>query len=216
MAILNSLSVRNRSILEISIEIISILFYIWFLEHHSPDAVRAIFFWAICVGFPIFCIAREQNRFPEFSLDWTSMKKSTKSIGAFTLISTVSLAIIGLAINNMRFDEFFYTRLAEYFFWAFLQQVGVQMFLTRRAQKIFKNHYAVSGLVATVFALIHFPNPPLLAFTWIGGFFWSYSFQSVPNLYTLAISHGWCAVIAYYAIPQSWIHHLKVGPTYFH
>ena len=106
-------------------------------------------------------------------------------------------------------------RFSEYVFWAFLQQIGLQIFLTRRMQHVFKNPMIVAAASSLLFAMMHFPNPILMGFTFIGGFFWCLLFQKRPNLYALALSHAWLAVIALYCFPMEWMHQLRFGPDYW-
>lgn len=207
---------KIRPALEIVVEFSAIFFYIWILELRAPPWVRSAFFWLICVGFPIACIVSERNGLPEFSLDWRCFLNCLRGIVWFTLFATIFLAGLALYYKALNYDGHFLSRMAEYFFWAFLQQIGLQTFLTRRVQQLIPHaDYWTAGVSATIFALIHIPNPALFFLTWIGGFFWALSFQRSPNLYALAFSHGWLAVTALYCVPTAWIHTLKIGPAYW-
>ena len=122
---------------------------------------------------------------------------------------------IALGTGTFNYDGQILKRFSEYVFWAFLQQIGLQIFFTYRMGRIISNPAKAAGVVAVVFSLIHFPNPVLMLFTLIGGFYWSLSYLKAPNLYALAISHGWLAVLALHSIPRSWLHQLRIGPTYW-
>ncbi len=212
---MNSVSARKKSVLQVGFELLAIFFYIWYLERNSPEWARAAFFWGVCVGFPIFCIARDQKSFPEFSLDWENFLKSLSILVWFTCIATILLISFALASHNFNYDGKFMTRVSEYVFWAFLQQIGFQTFLTRRVHRALPKPFLAALVSATLFSLIHFPNPVLMAFCFVGGFFWCLSYIQAPNLYMIALSHGWLAVIALHAIPSAWLHGLRIGPTYF-
>jgi len=177
--------------------------------------VRAVFFWGVCVGFPIFSIAARQRSFPEFSLDWRAFVRCLRWLIWFTLITTVLFIGVSFHFKAFNYDGQFMTRVSEYFFWAFLQQIGLQTFLTRRLRQVFRNPYLAAFASSSLFALIHLPNAALVIFTWVGGFFWALSFQRTPNLYALAVSHGWLAVVALYCVPTRWLHGLRIGPTYW-
>ena len=207
---------RIRPALEVIIEFSAIFFYIWFLDKAAaPQWFKGVFFWGFCVGFPIFCIGSEQRYYPEFSLDWGAFLKCLRLILWFTLAGTGLLVFISLYFKSFNYDEQFLTRVSEYFFWAFLQQIGLQTFLTRRVEKAVRNPYLSAFLSSTLFALLHMPNPALVIFSWVGGFFWALSFQATPNLYALAVSHGWLAVVAWHCVPPAWLHGLRIGPTYW-
>ncbi|OGR81549.1 MAG: hypothetical protein A3I11_00445 [Elusimicrobia bacterium RIFCSPLOWO2_02_FULL_39_32] len=216
MAILNSLSIRIQSLIEIIIELLAIFFYIWVLEPHAEEIVRISFFWLFCVGFPFICIGREQRKFPEFSLDWEHFVHSFYAIFYFTLVVTAFFIGMAFYFDSFNYDGQFALRVSEYVFWSFLQQIGLQVFLTRRLQNVFPQPLIIAVASGSIFSLIHFPNPALMILTGIGGIFWSYFFQKAPNLYLLALSHGWLAVMSLYCLPSAWLHHLRIGPTYWH
>lgn len=206
---------RKKAALEVILELSSIFFYIWIVERSMAQWFRAFFFWAVCIGFPLFCIWLEQGDLTEFSLDWNQFLKSLRGIIWFTLAATLFLVSVSLYFEEFSYDGKLLFRLPEYFFWAFLQQIGFQTFLTRRVQRVILNPYGTAFVSSTLFALIHLPNPALFFLTWIGGFFWALSFQLAPNLYVISISHGWCAVVALYCIPPQWMHGLRIGPSYW-
>ena len=84
----------------------------------------------------------------------------------------------------------------------------MQTFFTRRIETFMDNPITIAAASATLFSLIHFPNPVLMVLTWVGGFYWTYSFLNSPNLYALALSHGWLAVMLRFEIssssPKTW------------
>ncbi len=148
-------------------------------------------------------------------MDWENFLKSLSLLVWFTLVATILLAVFALSLNNFNYDGKFMMRVCEYVFWAFLQQIGIQTFLTRRVSRVLPKPIPAALLSATFFSLIHWPNPVLVLFCFIGGFFWCLSYIKAPNLYVIALSHGWLAVIALHAVPPAWLHGLRIGPTYF-
>ncbi|OGR83737.1 MAG: hypothetical protein A2901_02125 [Elusimicrobia bacterium RIFCSPLOWO2_01_FULL_54_10] len=210
---------KRKFAVQVGIEIALLAVYIWIVEVWAPGWFRPIFLWGFCVGFPIACIARDQARtpqsFPEFSLDWRAFLRCLRLLVWFTAITTAVLILIALVFGNLNYDNKFLMRFSEYVFWAFLQQIGLQTFFTWRVGNVIDNPYRAAGVVAVVFSMIHFPNPVLMIFTLIGGFFWSLSYLKAPNLYALAVSHGWLAVVALHSIPRSWLHQLRIGPTFW-
>jgi membrane protease YdiL (CAAX protease family) len=132
----------------------------------------------------------------------------------FTLAATLALVSLAVWTDTLNYDPTLPRRFAEYLVWAFLQQVGLQTFLTRRMQQVFRHPAAVAFASSVLFALIHLPNPLLMGFTLVGGMFWCLSFQKAPNLYALALSHAWLAVTALVCVPPAWMHQLRIGPDY--
>ena len=206
---------RLRAAVEAGLEFFFILLYVWFLAPSSPGWLQAGFFWVFCVGFPLICIGLGEKPLPEFSLDWAAFIKSLRWLVWFTLGATVFLAAMAIALESFHYDGRLLNRFSEYVFWAFLQEIGFQTFLTRRVHMAVGRPHASAVVSCTIFALLHFPNPVLMAFSWIGGFFWALSFIRAPNLYAISVSHGWLAVIVLYCSPKSWLHGLRVGPGYW-
>lgn len=69
--------------------------------------------------------------------------------------------------------------------------------------------------VGALFALVHLPNPVLVPVTMLGGMLSAYFFQKTRNIYVLVIAHAILAVAVMYLLPESWHHHLRIGPGYF-
>jgi hypothetical protein len=193
----------------------SIYLYIWLLKSHTPDLFHGAFFWLLCVGFPLFCIALSQRSFPEFSLDFNQNLRALRMLTWFTLIATLAMFTVAWRMNSFHYDGALPSRLAEYVFWAFLQQIGLQIFLTRRLARIFKKPWVVALWASGLFSLVHAPNPALMIFSGLGAFFWAYAFQIAPSLYVLSLSHAWLAVWMLYTIPPAWLRALRIGPAYF-
>jgi Type II CAAX prenyl endopeptidase Rce1-like len=99
--------------------------------------------------------------------------------------------------------------------WALLQQYALQGFINQRAQLVFGKGWKSILLVATVFALLHMPNPTLVSLTLIGGVLWAAIYQREPNLYLLALSHAAASFALALSVPPNMIHNLRVGLKYF-
>jgi len=44
---------------------------------------------------------------------------------------------------------------------------------------------------------------------------WCLLFYRQPNLFILALSHGWLAVLVRYSWPAEWLRNLRIGPSYW-
>jgi membrane protease YdiL (CAAX protease family) len=99
--------------------------------------------------------------------------------------------------------------------WGLSQQYVLQAFINRRAQIALGSNWRSLLLVASVFALLHFPNPWLSLATFIGGFIWAWVYQRAPNLPALALSHSLMTVVLIWTLPQSALKGLRVGFNYF-
>jgi membrane protease YdiL (CAAX protease family) len=101
------------------------------------------------------------------------------------------------------------------FLWGLLQQYVLQGFVNRRAQILFGRGTSSVLLTASVFALLHLPNPWLTAATFAGGVLWAWAYQRAPNLFALALSHAAMTWVLVSALPESALRGLRVGFKYF-
>ena len=101
------------------------------------------------------------------------------------------------------------------FAWGLLQQYVLQSFINRRAQTVFGKGAASIIVVASLFALLHLPNPWLMCATFLGGLIWAAVYQRAPNLYALALSHAVLTWVLISTLPAAALHGLRVGYKYF-
>lgn len=99
--------------------------------------------------------------------------------------------------------------------WALAQQYVLQGFVNRRAQMFLSPGARSVILVAAVFSLLHLPNLPLAAATFLGGLLWAAAYQRVPNLLAPAISHALLSFLFAFSLPPAWLNSLRVGFKYF-
>jgi membrane protease YdiL (CAAX protease family) len=99
--------------------------------------------------------------------------------------------------------------------WGLLQQYVLQAFINRRAQVALGSGWRSVLLVASVFALLHFPNPWLSLVTFVGGLIWAWVYQRAPNLPALALSHSLMTLVLVWTLPASLFKGLRVGFNYF-
>lgn len=99
--------------------------------------------------------------------------------------------------------------------WGLLQQYVLQGFVNRRAQIVFGRGRASVLLTASVFALLHLPNPWLTGATFAGGLLWAWVYQRAPNLFALALSHALMTWVLVSTLPDWALRGLRVGFKYF-
>jgi membrane protease YdiL (CAAX protease family) len=99
--------------------------------------------------------------------------------------------------------------------WGLMQQYPLQGFINRRAQMVWGRGARSTAFVASVFALLHLPNPWLMLATFCGGLLWAWAYQRAPNLFALALSHSLMTVVLVTTVPYSSLGGMRVGYGYF-
>jgi hypothetical protein len=218
LIVVNTAMSARRAAVEVTLAVSCITVAVWVSPLLPGPWFRAVLVGA-AVAFPALCIIRGQAAFPEFAWHSPALAASARLVFLYTLAATALLLgaryLIRIGHYDLPVDAEWAGRFVEYLGWAFLQQIGLQTFLTRRMQLLFQSPWLVSCAAAFAFSLIHLPNPVLVVLTFVAGIFWSWSFQRVPNLYVLAVSHAWLAVVTIYCLPRAWHHALRIGPSYW-
>ena len=101
------------------------------------------------------------------------------------------------------------------FVWGLFQQYALQAFINRRLQMFWGTGWHTTLVVALLFALLHLPNPWLMAATFLGGLIWASVYQRAPNLWALALSHAVMTWVLVSTLPAAALGGLRVGYKYF-
>jgi membrane protease YdiL (CAAX protease family) len=99
--------------------------------------------------------------------------------------------------------------------WALVQQYALQGFINRRAQILWGRGWRSVLLVASVFAVLHLPNPWLTLITFAGGLLLAAVYQRVPNLLALALAHSLISLMLVWTLPAPLLKSLRIGFKYF-
>lgn len=131
-----------------------------------------------------------------------------------TAMAAGVVAMLGLILAPSRPD---YQRLllnfGYYLLWGFAQQYALQAVVFLRLVDAGLSRW-VPPVAAAIFALVHAPNPSLMAMTFAGGWMWCSLFRRQPNLVVLAASHACLAVVAEAMLPPHVTGGYRIGPRY--
>jgi hypothetical protein len=103
--------------------------------------------------------------------------------------------------------------LAYYFLWATAQQFALQSVILLRLEDAGARRHAPL-VAATLFSLVHAPNPGLMILTFLGGLLWCSTFRHHPNLFAVALSHAVLALAVEWTLPAEVTGGYRIGPAY--
>ena len=101
----------------------------------------------------------------------------------------------------------------QYVAWALIQEFILQSFFFTRCEELFGSSAAV-WVAATLFAAAHLPSPILTTFTLVGGLFFCEMFRRYRSIYPIGIVHGMLGLTIALTMPDSLLHHMRVGIGY--
>jgi len=101
----------------------------------------------------------------------------------------------------------------QYVVWALIQEFILQSFFFTRCEELFGGTAAV-WVAATLFAAAHLPSPILTTFTLAGGLFFCEMFRRYRSIYPIGIVHGMLGLTIAVTMPDSLLHHMRVGIGY--
>ncbi|MGA7561011.1 MAG: CPBP family intramembrane glutamic endopeptidase [Terriglobales bacterium] len=100
-----------------------------------------------------------------------------------------------------------------YVVWSLIQEFILQSFFFSRFEELYGGPAAV-WIAATLFAAVHLPNPILTTATLIGALFFCEGFRRYRSVYPLAIVHAMLGLTIALTVPESLLHHMRVGIGY--
>jgi membrane protease YdiL (CAAX protease family) len=100
-----------------------------------------------------------------------------------------------------------------YVLWALIQEFVLQSFFFNRFEELYGSSAAV-WIAASLFGVVHLPSPVLTTATLIGALFFCEMFRRYRSIYPLAIDHALLGLTIAFTMPDSLLHHMRVGLGY--
>ena len=151
----------------------------------------------------------------EIGWRWDNFGAAARLLALPTLGLAALFVFLGWQLATLRLERDNFAVWAVWLpVWALLQQYVLQGFVNRRAQILWGAGWRSILLTALVFALLHAPNPGLMAMTFAGGLLWAWVYQRAPNLFALALSHALAALVLARSLGPL-LRSLRVGISYF-
>ena len=205
-----------RSVAEPLVFVGLALAFLWVIRPTDNDWLK-IPFLVIVVAIPFLSNYLHRDTLRELGLRFDNFWPSAREVGLFSLVAAAAVIAIGvLSGAGPSTRPGLWRSVLLYPGWGLIQQYAMQSFTYRRLREGTGHRPVVAAaLTALLFASVHYPNTALALATLLGAFTWCLLFERRPNLFTLAISHGWLAMLLRISWPALWLHNLRIGPSYF-
>jgi membrane protease YdiL (CAAX protease family) len=202
---------------EIASVVLSFLMAEWIVRPFSShDRFTAILPLALAIILMVFSHRARGERLKTIGWRVDNFWPAVRLLMLPTLCGVILIVVAGFLTAGFGSDKWREGRWLLWLpVWALVQQYALQGFVNRRAQIVFGAGYRSVLLVATVFALLHLPNPWLTIVTFIGGAVWAAVYQRFPNLLALSLSHVLMSMLLVWSVPNSVLRGLRVGLRFF-
>jgi membrane protease YdiL (CAAX protease family) len=130
-----------------------------------------------------------------------------------SLLAASVAALAGYAFASIDPPDNVAVAVAYYLVWAVAQQYALQSIILLRLEDAGLGNGSPLA-AATLFSLVHAPNPGLMILTFLGALLWCSTFRKQPNILAVALSHALLAVVIVSTLPPQATGGLRIGPAY--
>lgn len=198
-----------RTLSELSIGFAAILVVLWL-----PTREQLIFGPIALLG-PLVLVLLQRPSLSQLGLDW---RGTVSSLWILPAAAAVAAAGILAARAAGTFHELYKPDLAHvggYVLWTIYQQFLLQDYFMARLARVMKTDAAIA-FAAVLFAIAHLPNVALTMATLVWGAISCTLFRRYRSLVVLGIAQGLLGLSLAVCVPDTFLHHMRVGLGYWH
>ena len=172
---------------------------------------------SVIIGLLLFVVTIfvRKDSLKDLGIRLDNIKASGKECFIASLIGANLFIAIFFIINDEFYpDSFQYYLLKGLIFiaWGTVQQFLLQSNIFIRLLQILKNKNNAIFAASAIFSLLHVPNIPLMVLTFFAGLVCCLLFSRNRNIFTLGITHGVMALMAFSLFVPTVTNNFKVGP----
>ena len=193
----------------VSLAIVAIvLLWTWLLAPLFPDR------FVIGIGAIVILLAIWHNaRSGEWGFHWRALGGASWRALLVTVPAVVLILAAGAALGTLHDRRDFLGSLGPLVVWGAGQQWVLQTVLLREAQRATSRRAGVV-IAASLFGLLHLPNPLLTIVTVVGALCWCVIYDRHANILPLALSQGLGTLALRHAFDPDTLGRLRVGYSY--
>ena len=186
--------------------------YIWHWQTAIPESWIVFPIWLLLS----FVLHRDTPKTIGWHAD--NLKSAARRAAPIFLFLCAVIVVIGIALGALhRLPTHFVEprRFIGYFAFCLLQQIGLQSLTMNRLLQGIKNPDLAALVGGLLFGALHWPNPVLVPFTFIGGTIMCWLFARDRNILPLVLGQSILGALVWWAFPLAWHHSMRVGPGYY-
>jgi membrane protease YdiL (CAAX protease family) len=185
-----------------------ILSYSWYVDPRTPRGFAAAPIALVAV-LTLWRAARTR----EWGFDRRALLPGLRAAALVTVPAVIAILLAGAALGTLHDRRDFLGTFGGLFVWGAAQQWVLQTVVLREAQRVAPARWATPA-AATLFAIVHLPNPFLTAVTFVAGLAWCAIYARHPNIVPLAISHALGTLAILHAFDPDMTGRLRIGQSY--
>ena len=198
-----------RTVAQLAIGFVAIVAVLWL-----PTRQQLIFGPIALLG-PLILVLLQKPTLRELGLHW---RGTFSSLWILPAAAAVAAAGILAARAAGTFHELYKSDLANvggYVLWTIYQQFLLQDYFMPRLTRVMKTDAAIA-FATVLFAIAHLPNVALTVATLVWGAISCALFRRYRSLVVLGIAQGLLGLCLAVCVPDSFLHHMRVGLGYWH
>ena len=199
----------SRDLPELVIGFTAILAVLWLPTREQ------LFFGPIALLAPLGIVLSRRPSLDDLGLGRRGLVRSLWILPAAVALSFVSVFVAKQIGTFHELDRPDFAHVWGYVLWTLYQQFLLQDYFMPRLTRLVTSNHAIMA-AATLFAVAHLPNLPLVVATLVWGAVSCYLFGRYHNLWVLGLAQGLLGLCFSVVVPDAMHHHMRVGLGYLH
>jgi membrane protease YdiL (CAAX protease family) len=206
---------RRRDIGIVAFVFLLIFSYIW-IWRRSFSGAAAIFAIALA-GALMLAHAQRAESLHDVGFRLDTFTRASVLLAPLAVVVIAFTVLVGHELGSARFPagSAAVLPIAKLIAFGLAQQYVLLGFFYRRLERALATNALALVATAAVFAVLHLPNPFLMAVTFFAGLVGAIVYQRAPNLWVNGIAHGLISYCLFYALSPEVTGALRVGPGYW-
>jgi membrane protease YdiL (CAAX protease family) len=202
-------TISTRDLAELAAGFTGIMVILWLPTHEQ------LIFGPIALLAPLVMVLLRRPGLNDLGL---GLRGLVNSLWIFPAALALSILGIVLARGTGTFHALYqadFTHCGGYVMWTMYQQFLMQDYFMPRLTRMMNSNTAIT-VAAVLFSAAHLPNLALAAATLVWGVVSCLLFRRYRNLYVLGLTQGLLGLCFAVCLPDSLLHHMRVGLGYWH